>query len=79
MEESILKAMSAAGGFAGVMCFLIAWFIGRRLLRVESALDRNTRLEAYRLTSSPHVSEEVRKAITEILHETEQAEKESNK
>lgn len=74
MEEQLFKAASALGGFAGIACCALIFFIGKRLIGVEQALDRITRMELMRLIASPHVAPELKSELQSQLIEVEAAE-----
>ena len=67
MEQNILQMMSAAGGFAGVVVFALIYYIGRRLVFVEQAMTALNRMDLMRIAASPHISDEVKRAVAEEL------------
>lgn len=73
MEESFLKLAASLGGFAGLAFFGVVWFIGRQVLEMTKALDRQTRMELLRLAVSPHVTPEVKEQLRAQLEEVETA------
>lgn len=73
MEEYILKLIAAGGGTAGACLAGLIWFVGRRLLRLEEAIDRLTKMELLRLVASPHVGPDLKDAASEQLKEVEAA------
>lgn len=79
MEEAFLKVAASLGGFAGVACFAVIYFIGRRLLLLIAAIDRQTHMELLRLAVSPHVSADVKNQLKMQLEEVEEAIKEQEK
>lgn len=79
MEETFLKLAASLGGFAGIAFFGLVWFIGRRLLLLIAAIDRQTRMELLRLAVSPHVSADVKNQLKAQLEEVEDAIKEQEK
>ncbi len=72
MEEYILKLIAATGSTGAILGGLI-WFVGRRLLRLEEAFDRLTKMELLRLVASPHIGPDLKDAATEQLSEIETA------
>lgn len=79
MEETFLKLAASLGGFAGLAFFGLVWFIGRRLLLLTAAMDRQTRMELLRLAVSPHVSTDVKNQLRAQLEEVEDALKNQEK
>ncbi len=71
MEEflKIAASFGATGFFLGAVIF----FIGRRLLRLEEAVDRLVRMELMRLIASPHVANEVKNQMETQLKEVEKS------
>ncbi len=78
MEETFLK-LAASFGASGVMLAGTIFFIGRRLLKLEAAFDRHTRMELMRLISSPHVSVDVKSQLESQLREVEDAMREGGR
>lgn len=74
MEETFLK-LAASFGASGVMLAGVIFFIGKRLLRLEEAFDRHTKMELMRLIVSPHVAPDVKNALENQLRDVELAEK----
>lgn len=73
MEDLFLKSLTQLGPI-GVMFGGLIWFIGRRLLRLEEAIDRLNRGDLLRLIASPHVTDEVKERVTGLLQEINVAE-----
>jgi len=73
MEEYILKTIAAVGSTGAILAGLI-WFVGRRLLRLEEALDRLTKMELLRLVASPHVGHDLKEAAAIQLEDVKLAE-----
>lgn len=71
MDELLLKLI--AGGGTGATLAGLIWFVGRRLLRLEEAFDRLTKMELLRLVASPHVGPDLKDAATEQLKDVETA------
>lgn len=69
----MLKAATALGGFAGLMCFAIIWFLGRRILWLCEAFDRHTKMELLRLIASPHITKELKDTLALQLQDVEDA------
>lgn len=78
MEETFLK-LAASFGASGVMLAGTIFFIGRRLLKLEAAFDRHTKMELMRLIASPHVSADVKNQLSEQLREVETAQHDQEK
>jgi len=72
--EFLLKAIATAGGVGSIYCAGLIYFIGRRLLWVCEAIDRNTKKDCYMLVSDDSVHPKVREAVTNLIKETEAAE-----
>lgn len=73
MEDLFLKSLVALGP-VGLMLGGVIWFIGRRLLRLEEAMDRLNRGDLLRLIASPHVAPEVKEKVSDLLKEVTTAE-----
>ena len=73
--QDFLKIASDLGGIAGLMLAGLIYFVGRRLLRLEEAFDRHTRMELMRLIASPHVSTDVKLQLGSQLTEVVEAQK----
>lgn len=73
MEEFLLKAIAGGVGTGGVLAGVI-YFIGRRLLRLEEAFDRLTKMELIRLIASPHVGSELKEVAASLIKDVEVAE-----
>jgi len=76
--EEFLRAL-ATGGVTGIILGGVIYFIGRRLLGLEEAIDRLVRLDLLRLIASPHVSPEVKDAASDLLEEVKTAESRRDK
>lgn len=74
MEEYLLKSIATAGGIGGLYLVGLMIFIGKRLLRMEEAMDRLTKMELIRLVASPHVGPELKEAAASLIKEVEVAE-----
>jgi len=79
MEETFLKLAASLGGFAGLAFFGVCWLIGRRMLLLIAAIDRQTRMELLRLAVSPHVAPEVKDQLRQQLEAVEEALKQQEK
>lgn len=58
--EEYLKPLLTLGGFNGALVIIGIFYLGRRLVRFEDALNRLTKGELLRLIASPHVTAEVK-------------------
>lgn len=79
--SEFLKLAADLGGFAGLVCVWIVWFIGSRLEKLEAAFyhlrdswDRHTKMELMRLIVSPHVSQGVKTQLESQLRDVESVE-----
>ena len=84
--EKIFELASTLGGFAGLACAAIIWYLGREIVslkeeviaesrRTREALDRMTRMELMHLIASPHVSTDMKTQLGEQLREVEEVQK----
>lgn len=73
MQEELLKAV-ATGGSMGVVLAGVLYFIGRRVLRMEEAVDRNTKVIIVLKISDPHFPVEAKTFLAEQLEEVQKAE-----
>ena len=71
MDELLIKLI--AGGGTGATLAGLIWFVGRRLLRLEEAFDRLTKMELLRLVASPHIGPDLKMAAAEQINEVEAA------
>jgi hypothetical protein len=74
ISEYLLKAIATAGGIGSIYCAGLIYFIGRRLLWVCEAIDRQTKKDCYMLVASSDVHPNVKEAVTTLIKETEAAE-----
>lgn len=72
--EYLLKAVATAGGVGSIYCAALIYFIGRRVLWLCDAVDRQTKKDCYMLAASPDVHPHVKEAATALIKETEAAE-----
>lgn len=79
MDEYLLKAIATAGGVGSIYFAGVIFFIGRRLLRLEEAQDRLTKMELIRLLASPHVGPDLKTVVSEQLEDVKVAEQRSKK
>ncbi len=73
MEESLLKIVPSLGGFAGLVCFLLVYYLGKELRVMREAVDRMTYARLLELAASPHISQEVKAEATKQLKNVEEA------
>lgn len=71
--EEYLKPLLTLGGFNGALVVIGIFYLGKRLIRFEEALNRLTKGELLRLIASPHVAAEIKSEAAAQLKDVNDA------